>query len=304
MKEVIGSYNMILVALSTIISVVASYTSFDIKERIAEKAKLEKTWLIIGASALAVGIWSTHYIGMTALRLPVMFSYNWWLTLLSVLPPFAASMLTFYLLSVYKHKKLPILFAGIAIGLGISVMHYLSMKAITIPRHIEYDLFYVSVSTSGAVFFASATLFVFSFLRIHSSILLKTISALLMGAAVTSAHYIGMKGISFFLPSVFKNYVNPFQMDTTILVVGVIIGSGLIFNAIFTKTNMERTTMFSFAYYDSVTEIPNRRLFELKLAEASEQAALKGRELAVIYMDFDRFKWINGTAGHAGAITY
>jgi len=50
--------------------------------------------------------------------------------------------------------------------------------------------------------------------------------------------------------------------------------------------------------HDPLTELPNRRLFENRLAEAIAEAEEKGAQLAVIYIDINRFKYVNDKFGH------
>ena len=50
--------------------------------------------------------------------------------------------------------------------------------------------------------------------------------------------------------------------------------------------------------HDPLTELPNRRLFESRLADAIMQAELQGSRLAVIYIDVNRFKYVNDKYGH------
>lgn len=49
---------------------------------------------------------------------------------------------------------------------------------------------------------------------------------------------------------------------------------------------------------DSLTGLPNRRYFKEKLSEALVQAELDGGNLNVLFIDLDRFKWINDHLGH------
>ena len=53
------------------------------------------------------------------------------------------------------------------------------------------------------------------------------------------------------------------------------------------------------AYYDYLTELPNRRLFQMKAIEAIELAGRKKEPFALLFIDLDRFKNINDTMGHA-----
>lgn len=53
------------------------------------------------------------------------------------------------------------------------------------------------------------------------------------------------------------------------------------------------------AYNDILTDIPNRRLFDDRLKIALAQAERENHKLAVLLLDFDYFKRINDTFGHA-----
>ncbi|MEO2172703.1 MAG: EAL domain-containing protein [bacterium] len=52
------------------------------------------------------------------------------------------------------------------------------------------------------------------------------------------------------------------------------------------------------AYYDILTKLPNRSLMEDRLSIAITQARRSKENLAVMFLDLDRFKWINDTLGH------
>jgi diguanylate cyclase (GGDEF)-like protein len=62
------------------------------------------------------------------------------------------------------------------------------------------------------------------------------------------------------------------------------------------KANLE---LESFAFYDSLTSLPNRRLFVDRLEHALELAARNQSKVAVFFIDLNRFKQINDGLGHA-----
>jgi diguanylate cyclase (GGDEF)-like protein len=53
------------------------------------------------------------------------------------------------------------------------------------------------------------------------------------------------------------------------------------------------------AHHDALTDLPNRILLRDRLNQAIELAHRQGRQLAVMFVDLDRFKYINDSLGHS-----
>jgi diguanylate cyclase (GGDEF)-like protein/PAS domain S-box-containing protein len=57
-------------------------------------------------------------------------------------------------------------------------------------------------------------------------------------------------------------------------------------------------TIWRQANYDPLTELPNRRLFLDRLKHETARAQRAGRQVALLFIDLDRFKDVNDTFGH------
>ena len=67
-----ATYDYRLVALPVLIAIGASYTALDLAGRVtAAQNNARLAWLFGGAISMGTGIWSMHYTGMLAYRLPV-----------------------------------------------------------------------------------------------------------------------------------------------------------------------------------------------------------------------------------------
>src|SRR5256885_16159815 len=72
MGDLPSHYDGRLVGLSIVIGVLASYCALDLAGRVnAASGRARLIWLAGGAMTVGAGIWSMHYVGILALRMPV-----------------------------------------------------------------------------------------------------------------------------------------------------------------------------------------------------------------------------------------
>ena len=96
----VGTYNHRLVVLSLIIAILSSYAALDLAGRVTSaRGRARYLWLSGGAPAMAIGIWSVHYLGMLAFELPVAVQYDWPTVALSFLAAILASVIALFVLS-------------------------------------------------------------------------------------------------------------------------------------------------------------------------------------------------------------
>src|SRR5271163_2437020 len=195
-----GTYDYRLVALSVVIAVMASYAALDLGGRVTSaRGQARYLWLSGGATAMGIGIWSMHYVGMLAFHLPVPTEYDWPTVLLSLLAAIFASAVALFVVSREQMRFFQALLGGVLMGGAIAGMHYIGMAAMRASAMCHYSPLLVSLSVVLAVLISVAALWLAFYFRgeTKSWSWQKGASALVMGAAIPVMHYTGMAAASF-----------------------------------------------------------------------------------------------------------
>src|SRR5207244_5130695 len=120
-----GSYDYLQVVLSVVIAISASYAALDLGGRVtAASGWVRRAWLIGGATAMGFGIWSMHFTGMLAFRLPVLVSYSWPTVLLSLLVAISASAFALFVVRRHELGMARALVGRVILGYGLDVVLY------------------------------------------------------------------------------------------------------------------------------------------------------------------------------------
>jgi diguanylate cyclase len=309
-------YNHWLVALSIVVAMLVSYTALRLAARVAaNEGHGARIWLGIGATAMGIGIWSMHFIGMLAFSLPIPLAYDIPTTLASLA---VAIVTSGFALAITSGQRLTIARLGasaIAMGAGISTMHYMGMGAIAIVPAISYDPLLVAISVLIAVSASFVALWLFFRLREGHSLpqqLTRMAAAVVMGVAISGMHYTAMAASRFALGSfcrggvIFQNSwlaasIALFALGLlAVTSVTAVYDAHLQSKARTQALRLERANadLQHQATHDALTGLPNRVLFLDRLEREIAHAERDGHAFAVLVVDLDRFKVINDTLGH------
>jgi PAS domain S-box-containing protein len=156
------AYHWPTVLLSLFAAILASVIALYVVSR----QKMGASRAVAGSVLMGAGIASMHYIGMAAMRLPVICQFNSSLVVMSVvfavLISFAALWITFHFRDEKKGIGWGKLAGAVMMGAAIPVMHYTGMAAASFtPSGMPADLSHaLSISTLGTAGIAAVTFIV------------------------------------------------------------------------------------------------------------------------------------------------
>jgi signal transduction histidine kinase/CheY-like chemotaxis protein len=185
------SHDFGLVVLSFAIAALASYCSLDMAERLrATEGQTRHFWLAMAGATLGGGIWSMHFIAMTAFHSPLEQGYDAGLTALSGL--IAVVAVTAGLAALGRKPGIVRLVgAGAFVGLGVVVMHYMGMAALKVQGETVYRPEIFSISVLIALTAATVALWLAVNLQ---HLWQRACAALVMAVAICGMHYTAMAG--------------------------------------------------------------------------------------------------------------
>lgn len=230
-----ATYDYRLVALSVAIAIFASYAALELAARVtAARNQARIAWLLGGAGAMGTGIWSMHYTGMLAFRLPIPVYYHVPTVALSLLAAIFASFIALFIVSRQRLTTFRVLIGSALMGAGIATMHYLGMAAMRLAAMHHYSPGLLQLSVLLAVVVSMAALWLSYRLREgEHGRPFKIATAVVMGLAIPVMHYTGMAAVSFYPMGVKPDLTNALDISVlansaVILVTLVILGTVLL----------------------------------------------------------------------------
>lgn len=305
-----------MVLLSLVVAVLASYTALHMAARTsASRGGIAAAWLVGGAIAMGIGIWSMHFVGMLAFRLPIPLGYDVALTAYSMLAAVLASALALWLTSQPQLPWLRLGLGAVLMGLGIALMHYMGMGALRMAPAITYDPLLFGLSIAIAIGASAAALWIAFRLRHEGRrYSLRLIAALIMGVAIVGMHYTGMAAAQFAPGSICGAAAGAHLPLSWLAALVIAVTLGLLILAlvisVLSRRYQQRTDVLAqslaqanadlalAALHDPLTRLPNRVLLHEHVLQNIERAQRDGQRFAVMLINLDGFKVVNDGYGH------
>lgn len=194
-------YDALFVIASIVVAMLTSFAALDLAGRLrSDSGSTRRWWLLAGGVTMGLGIWSMHFVGMLAFHLPVMIAYDLPLMILSALVAIAASLLALVVISRPKLGHGSLIIGGSLMGLGIASMHYIGMASMRMEASIGYTP--TIVVTSVAIAIAASIGALWLAFRFRADLtgrgtILKILSAVVLGGAISGMHYTAMAAARF-----------------------------------------------------------------------------------------------------------
>jgi signal transduction histidine kinase len=196
-----GHFDPTIVILSVLTAVLSVYVALDLTGRVAASGgAVRYAWVVAGALATGVGMWTMHFTGMLALRLPVPVSYEVPGVAISLVIAVAASVLSLSVAATRRAVSVAVFVAGVLLGIGMGAMHVVAMSAMRMAATPAFDARLIVLSMAIAI--VAGVLLVSLASRLRSDETLRgwrrrMAAALLVGPMIAIMHYTAMAGTSF-----------------------------------------------------------------------------------------------------------
>ncbi|ARM10446.1 MULTISPECIES: EAL domain-containing protein [Rhizobium] len=324
------SYQLGLTALSFLLSVAGSWAAI----LVASKGR-GRFSSIQGGVLMALGIAAMHLTGMQAIETQAEILYDPAMTVTAVLAGALLSSIAFHAFFHLKGLR-RLLASSITFVLAICALHFISMASITLVpdpgKEVPATVLDTSLLATIVVVAATALILIaiaVAFFESHLTDLRGLANASQEGLLIlregriidTNERFQGLSGwkladLSGKAPSIVLTAVQGQNRPGETLLktrngreIAVEVNTSRIVYrghncdvlAVrdLTERRQAEEIIEHLAHHDVLTDLPNRSLFDKRIRQALQMAKGKNSEVALFYIDLDRFKTVNDIFGHA-----
>ena len=331
MPHLIPTFDRWALTLALAIGCLTMVVLLDLGRRVrCTDRGIAQVWWGGGAIAVGTGLWATHFFGMASRVLPIPIGYAAPMTVVSWLCAVGAAAIALSIAMRRKPSTTRIVGAAVVFAIVLNIMHHTAMAAIELAPGVLWDGPLTAASTlasfalSGGVLFAVQRLERTGDLK---ALVVQGAVALLLGAGLAALAGLSMAAVN--VPAdalcVSIQALDGSRIgELTAITVPLLLVCTLLSSLVYGWVDKRRTVLAGSlehvnarlnsandelrqrAMLDPLTGLPNRLLFEDRLAQALLRAdrakkSVRGlrEKLAVLFIDIDGFKPVNDSFGHA-----
>lgn len=308
-----GSYDPTLVIASYCVAVIASFTAIYFGTRLFDvEGNARRLWLTAGALCMGSGIWTTHFVGMSAYTMPLglEMSFSLGLTILSWIPAVLASALALHVIAQKKVRKRSLMASAIIMGAGIAAMHYSGMAAMRITPTIQYNQFWLVISIAIAIATSGGALVITRQVRHvpeRHAVWVKTAAAMIMGLSICGMHYSGMEA-AIYAPDSTMASSNLLRGNWMGIPTAMVVGTMLVLALLIALSDFRRLEQLKktkqireawvddAVYKDILTGLANRQHFEQLLVKKIA-ISIPDESFSLIHVELEKHRELRISKG-------
>ena len=182
-----------LVALSIAIAIQGSFVGLSLARELDSAEGFRRRLALAGSAlTLATGVWSMHFVAMLAANFPSAIDYLVLPTLISFLICVIVVGVGVYAAHAPGPPALRVASGALAMGLGISLMHYVGMSAVHLAGPTWHEPPYVVASIAVSIGASAFALWTLDSRPTRPRLFL---GAIALGLAIAGMHYTAMAGM-------------------------------------------------------------------------------------------------------------
>jgi NO-binding membrane sensor protein with MHYT domain len=182
-----------LVALSVAIAIQGSFVGLSLAGELDSAEGFRRRVALAGSAlTLATGVWSMHFVGMLAANFPSAVDYLVLPALISFLICVIVVGIGVYAAHAWGSPALRIGVGGVAMGLGVCVMHYVGMSAVQLAGPTWHEPPYLVAAVVIAIGASAFALWAIDRRPTRPRLFLGAVG---LGLAISGMHYTAMAGM-------------------------------------------------------------------------------------------------------------
>ncbi len=146
------SYNIALVFFSILVAAIGAYATIDVARRVrATEGGRRLRWIYAGIVTMAIGAWTTDFVGLLALRISVPIWYDVLLLIAAFLAAVMGCAIAFFVFNRDSSRFSLLAMGSVFMGVAFAVMHYTDMAAMRMGANVDYDPFVMAAALGIAI---------------------------------------------------------------------------------------------------------------------------------------------------------